>query len=103
MAITIDQVVSAVNATFSDEAAMLAAFSKLMVLHQQFATVEETGIALQLLDARMDVEIANGAARLAQHAGDVATAQAQTAIQQAQANAIAAQQRFDTIVATLAG
>jgi hypothetical protein len=98
-----DQVVAVANATFGDEATMLAAFSKLMVLHQQFSTVEETGIALELLSARMDVEIANGAARLAQYAGDAATAQAQTAIQQAQANAIAAQQRFDTIVATRAG
>ena len=72
------------------------------VINQQFATPQALAVALQMLDARMGVEIANGAQRIAQAQAETANAQAQAAIQAAQANAIAAQARFDAIVAGLA-
>jgi hypothetical protein len=73
------------------------------VINAQFASAEELAVALRLLDARMDIEIANGVQRIAQAQAETATAQAQAAIQVAQANALAAQAAFDQIVAQLAG
>lgn len=73
------------------------------VFNQQFATSQELAVALQLLDARMDIELANGAQRIAQAAAETAQGQAQAAIQQAQATAQSAQARFDAIVVQLSG
>lgn len=72
------------------------------VINQQFASPQALAVALQLLDARMGIELANGAQRIAQAQAEVAQATAQQAIQQAQAQAAAAQARFDLIVAGLA-
>ena len=73
------------------------------IFNAQFETAEALAVALRLLDARMDIEIANGVQRIAQAQAESATTQAQTAIQIAQANALAAQQAFDVIVTQLAG
>lgn len=72
------------------------------VINQQFASPQALAVALQLLDARMGIELANGVQRIAQAQAEVAQATAQQAIQQAQAQAAAAQTRFDLIVAGLA-
>ena len=71
------------------------------VINQQFASAQELAIALRLLDARMDIEIANGVQRIAQAQAETANAQAQAAIQRAQANRLAAETAFDLIVAGL--
>lgn len=72
------------------------------VINAQFASAEELAVALRLLDARMDIELANGMQRIAQAQAQTAQAQAQQAIQQAQSQAAVAQARFDEIVAGLA-
>lgn len=74
----------------------------LMVLNQHFASAPELSVALTLLDARTDLEIANARQRLAQAAAAGATAQAE-AIQTAQAQRLAAEARFDALVASMAG
>lgn len=84
MAMTIDEVLATINAAFPQGA-------------------QQLGAALQMLDARMGVEMAQGVQRLAQAQADSATQQAQTAIQTAQAQALAAQARFDALVASMAG
>lgn len=73
------------------------------VINAQFTSPQELAVALRLLDARMDIEIANGVQRIAQAQADAGTAQAQAAIQQAQANRLAAEQAFDLIVGSLVG
>lgn len=55
----------------------------LMVLNQHFASAPELSVALTLLDARTDLEIANARQRLAQAAAAGATAQAEAIRQQA--------------------
>lgn len=72
------------------------------VINQQFASPQALAVALQLLDARMGIELANGVQRIAQAQAAAGQAQAQEAIQRAQAQAAAAQTRFDLIVAGLA-
>lgn len=84
MAMTIEQLVEVVNVAFP-------------------GGVNEFGAALSMLNAQMDLEVANSRQRLAQVAASQANQQAQTIIQQAQADAIAAQAAFDAIVASLAG
>lgn len=84
MAMTLDEIAAVVNAAFPAGA-------------QQF------GAALALLDARMGVEMAQGVQRLAQAQADSATMQAQQAIQTAQAQRLAAEARFDALVASMAG
>lgn len=74
----------------------------LAVLNSHFASAQELSVALTLLDARTDLEIANARQRLAQAAAASATAAAETIRQQAQADAAAAQDRFDATVAALA-
>ena len=76
---------------------LLAAFNN------RFDSADDLAVALQLLDARMDIELANGAARLAQAQATAANQQAQATIQQMQAQAHDAEERFDQIVATLVG
>lgn len=71
------------------------------VINQQFASPQALAVALQLLDARMGIELANGVQRIAQAQAEVAQSTAQAAIQQAQAQATEAQARFDAIVAQL--
>jgi len=84
MAMTIDEVLATINAAFP-------------------AGAQQLGAALALLDARMGVEMAQGVQRLAQAQADSATMQAQQAIQTAQAQRLAAEARFDALVASMAG
>ena len=84
MAMTIDEMTAVVNTAFPGGAV-------------QF------GGALALLNARMGVETAQGVMRLARAQAEAANQAAQTAIQQAETDALAAQARFDALVASLAG
>lgn len=81
---TIDEIVQVINVAFPQG-------------------VSQLGAALALLDARMGVEMAQGVQRLAQAQADSATMQAQQAIQTAQAQRLAAEARFDALVASMAG
>lgn len=74
----------------------------LVVLNQHFGSAQELSVALTLLDARTDLEIANARQRLATAAANSANAQAEAARQAAQTDALAAQERFDATVAALA-
>jgi hypothetical protein len=81
MAMTIDEIAAVVNTAFPD--------------------AQSFGAALEMLDARMRVESAQGVQRLAQAQAAQATQQANAAIQAAQAQAAQAQADFDALVAQM--
>ena len=76
----------------------------LAVLNQQFpGGAQELAMSLALLKPRTEMEIANAKARLAAAGSQQAVAGAELVRQQAQAEAQAAEARFDAIIAQLAG
>lgn len=76
----------------------------LAVLNAQFPNgAQELGISLALLKPRTEMEIANARARLAAAGSTAAVTAAELVRQQAQADAAAAEARFDAIIAQLAG
>lgn len=76
----------------------------LVVLNQQFpGGAQELAMSLALLKPRTEMEIANSRARSSASVANTALTNAEMERQQRQAEAAAAEARFDAIVAQLAG
>lgn len=100
---TLDDVLAVFQQLFTTPQEATETLGMMVVARQQFLTAPEFARALALLDARIGVEMAQGVQRLAQAQADSATMQAQQAIQAAQAQRLAAEARFDALVASMAG
>lgn len=80
---TLDEVLAVLNAAFPGGA-------------------QELAVSLALLKPRTEMEIANAKARLASAGAQRATTEAELVRQQAQAEAVAAEARFDAIIEAMA-